>query len=61
MKVTIGIEHKTRTHKHTQTNTLLDRVVHGLADVQHGVEDDRVFGGLHLVSAGDKTDGDAFF
>lgn len=35
-------------------NILLDRVVHGLADVQHGVEDDRVSGGLHLVSAGDK-------
>lgn len=34
--------------------TLLDRVVHGLADVQHGVEDDRVSGELHLVSAGDK-------
>lgn len=31
--------------------------MHGLADVQHGVEDDRIFGGLHLVSAGDKPIG----
>lgn len=28
--------------------------MHCLADVQHSVEDDRVSGGLHLVSAGDK-------
>ena len=43
----------TQTHTHTQTDTrldLLDRVVHGLADVQQSVEDDRVSGGLQLVS-----------
>lgn len=38
--------------------------MHGLADVQHGVEDDRVSGGLQLVSARDKmieiTLGDTF-
>jgi len=28
--------------------------VHGFADVQHGVEDDRVSGELHLVSAREK-------
>lgn len=39
----------------TQTRrVLLDGVVQGLADVHHGVEDDRVSGWLHLVSAGDK-------
>lgn len=38
----------------THTDALLDRVMHGLADVHHGVEDDRVSGWLHLVSAGDK-------
>lgn len=34
--------------------------MHGLADVQHGVEDDRVSGVLHLVSAGGQT-GNATF
>lgn len=29
--------------------------MHGLADVQHCVEDDWIFGGFHLVSVGDKT------
>lgn len=28
--------------------------MHGFADVQHGVEDDRVPGDLQLVSAGNK-------
>lgn len=34
----------------THRKNLLDGVVHGLADVQHGVEDDGVFSELHLVS-----------
>lgn len=38
----------------THTDALLDGVVHGLADVHHGVEDDRVSGWLRLVSARDK-------
>lgn len=38
----------------SHTDSLLDRVVHGLADVHHGIEDDRVSGWLHLVSAGDR-------
>lgn len=45
---------KWKQHFHTHTDTLLDRVMRGLADVHHGVEDDRVSGWLHLVSAGDK-------
>lgn len=35
--------------------------MHGLADVHHGVEDDRVSGWLHLVSAGDKHSQITFF
>lgn len=40
---------------HAHTDGLLDRVVHGFADVEHGVEDDGVSGGLRLVSEGHKT------
>lgn len=44
----------TQTHTGSHTDSLLDGVVHGLADVHHGVEDDRVSGWLPLVSARDQ-------
>lgn len=43
-----------QTCPHTCIKALLDRVVHGLADVQHGVENDGVLRQLRLVPAPDK-------
>lgn len=49
-----GLKYGTPAGVHTPTGGLLDGIVHGFADVQHGVEDDGVPGQLHLVPAGDK-------
>lgn len=53
-RVNIGYNTHMHTHMHTRRYCILDRVVHCLADVQHGVKDDRVSGWFHLMSAGNK-------